>query len=266
MADLIGFNTRKVIEDVRRLSKFASSLNKKLELLNGEQLLSMKKRRPHELNHPSLNSKISKQADLIKILASRKFGPPGGESVQASRPVCKQAVIVPRQTKLTLDRAAFSRSKSSTTAEASPPPPQPGGFDFVSDCFSVSAAQELNAQPAAEPVEDAPTSKRQFLSDPSCTMLKQESPKRPNTVEHEEPQFLDLSEDELESILRNKTDLVHQEKFRSTRFLSDVKLNDVLANISKDIVDNLVTKVCQEVFDSNFIDLFIQLELKPADL
>jgi len=77
--------------------------------------------------------------------------------------------------------------------------------------------------------------------------------------------ILDLSEEEVESIEKNKSRFVAEMKDRqvmSTRFFSDVKMNDVIKNVSNNIVDYVVRQVCGDVFDSNLIAKLIQLELK----
>ena len=264
LADLIGFNTREVIEDIRRLSKFASNLNKKLGLLNGESYSSPKKRQPQKLRQiRAAKNSATEMGDLIKILACKKFGLPDGatvESVSSSRTsgkmVRKPVVIFPRQTRLTLDRAAFSRSKFDAEATS-----RTAITDVMSD---VSVASESNNSAIMTKEVASPMSK-QNLHDPISYPLKTQHKRPDSATECEEPEFLDLSEDELESIMRTKADFVGQEKFRSIRLLNDSKINDVLGNISRDIVNSLVQKVCQEVFDFNFIDSFIQLELKPTE-
>jgi hypothetical protein len=135
IADLIGLETRKVVEDVRRLSKFAAGLNKTLRLLR-EQRRPTKKRKETE-KFPA-----DKKADLVKVLARRKFGSPVGSNPGSVRSSSRRSskVIVPRQTKLTLDRASFSRSKTEGTT--------PTEFDFQSECFSVDdTTKPINFQP-----------------------------------------------------------------------------------------------------------------------
>ena len=114
-----GDDTGTILADVRRLAKFADGLDKKFDYLirrgkNKQQSLANKKSRNHGEDKP-LNS-----LKMIETLAHEKFGTPPlkssikEESVERnsfenSRKTSK--IWTPRQTKLTLGRIQFSKSK-----------------------------------------------------------------------------------------------------------------------------------------------------------
>jgi len=115
-----GNNTGTVLADVRRLAKFAPELDKKFAFANRRQTNKQKGLANKKSRNQSEDKKPFDGLKMIETLAYEKFGTPPLTS-STKRKDLKNDLSensgkssknwTPRQTKLTLDRIQFSKSK-----------------------------------------------------------------------------------------------------------------------------------------------------------
>jgi len=217
------------------LSKFASGLHKKLSLL-----VQRKFRPRFKAKTPAKEHSPDKSIDvnLIKLLAKKKFGLPKQGSGQSSPDYSKSSarpssmkVIIPRQTKLTAERATFSRAKYDVATCTD--------FDVKSVC-----SFDLDINKKCEKVYNAFPEQFQQDAEISC---------------------LDISDEELENIVESRSNFIDGKRDKmimSTRFVANVDMDGVIKNVSDRIVDHLVRNVCYEMFDSTLIANLVDLDLR----
>ena len=261
LTDLMNYETRKSLDDLRRLSTFASSLNGELRMLRKRKIDGNKSKqtivnKPKKIEKVKTAEKRPNNLELFRILARKKFGSPQPENSESQEPkptVTKvnsrksSKTIIPRETKLTRDRSQFSRLKMRGTT--------PTDYDVKSSCFSNLLTDD----------DDATFKSAKSKSEQNVSYLPTvQKVIRKRNVESERQLFVDISDDELESILDNKSNFEREKKDRelmSTRYFK-IDTDKVVENVSKEIVEGLVFKVCHEILDSNLIAQLIRLEMK----
>lgn len=255
LVDLMNYDTRKSLDDVRRLSTFASGLNKELQLVRKKQIHGNKRQKIEKARTVERNPS---NLELLRILAKKQFGSPPEKSDNRETNSTKvrsrksSKTIIPRETKLTRDRSQFSRLKIGGTT------PAPTDFDVKSSCFSNQLSDDDQDDTFKSVKSEAPNKQNVTYSSTVQNIILK------TNDESERRIFVDISDDELESILENKSKFDREKKDRelmSMRYFK-VDTDQVVENVSKEIVEDLVYKVCQEILDSNLIAQLIRLEMK----
>jgi len=255
LVDLMNYDTRKSLDDVRRLSTFASGLNKELQLVRKKQIHGNKRQKIEKARTVERNPS---NLELLRILAKKQFGSPPEKSDNRETNSTKvrsrksSKTIIPRETKLTRDRSQFSRLKIGGTT------PAPTDFDVKSSCFSNQLSDDDQDDTFKSVKSEAPNKQNVTYSSTIQNIILK------TNDESERRIFVDISDDELESILENKSKFDREKKDRelmSMRYFK-VDTDQVVENVSKEIVEDLVYKVCQEILDSNLIAQLIRLEMK----
>ena len=198
---------------------------------------------------------------------SRHFG--AEKSIKSSKISDKSSKVsklsskikTPRQTKLTLSRAQYSKSKLVGTT--------PTENDLKSEsCFNddTISQQSFRTQTSKIYFEN-------FLYKTTQTSEIYQSTSKddkfePNLTHSESSSeskiLLEISDIELDCIVSNKRQFLNEKKDSElmSTFYSSIDSDVIIANVSNLIVNELVENVCKEVFDAKLISTLIQLEMK----
>ena len=184
------------------------------------------------------------------------------ESDKGSKVSQKSSKIKPpRQTKLTLSRAQYSKSKLVGTT--------PTENDLKSESFfkdDTISQESFRTQTSKISFEKKlfKTTQTSEINQSSSEDCKFEPNLTHSESSSESKILLEISDTELDCIVSNKSQFLNEKKDieLTSTFFSSKDTDVISANVSNLIVNELVENVCKEVFDAKLISKLIQLEMK----